>query len=66
MPKAKFSPCIKVCTYDEQGYCLGCSRKKEEIQEWRHRTEEEQLAGIEMLRERRIWRANDTREHTSR
>ena len=56
MPKAKYSPCIKVCTYDEQGYCLGGSRKKEEIQEWRHRTEEEQLAGIEMLRERKLWR----------
>jgi len=60
MPKAKYSPCIKVCTYDEHGYCLGCSRTKEEIQEWRHRTEEEQLAGIEMLRERRLWRATES------
>ena len=47
MPKAKYSPCIKVCTYDEHGYCLGCQR-----------TEEEQLAGIEVLRDRRIARAN--------
>ncbi len=60
MPKAKHSPCIKVCTYDEQGYCLGCSRTKEEIQGWRNRTEEEQLAGIEMLRERRLWRATES------
>ena len=22
MPKAKYSPCIKVCTYDEYGYLL--------------------------------------------
>lgn len=65
MPKSKYTPCIKVCTYDEQGYCLGCSRTKEEIQGWRHRTEEQQLAGIEMLRDRKIWRANDFREHTS-
>ena len=60
MPKAKYSPCIKVCTYDEQGYCLGRSRTKKEIQEWRNRTEEEQLAGIEMLRERRLWRATES------
>ena len=55
MPKAKYSPCIKVCEYDDEGYCLGCSRTEEEIQGWRDRTEEEQLAGIEMLRDRRIW-----------
>jgi len=57
MPKVKYSPCIKVCKYDDAGYCLGCLRTEEEIQGWRDRTEEEQLAGIEMLRDRRIWRA---------
>jgi len=56
MPKAKYSPCIKVCTYDEHGYCLGCQRTDEEVSSWRDRTEEEQLAGIEMLRERKLWR----------
>jgi len=60
MPKAKYSPCIKVCTYDEQGYCLGCQRTAEEVTTWRNRTEEEQLAGIEMLRERRLWRATES------
>ena len=65
MPKAKYTPCIKVCTYDDEGYCLGCQRTEEEVSTWRNRTEEEQLAGIEMLRDRRIWRANDTREYTS-
>ena len=29
-------------------------------QGWRNRTEEEQLAGIEMLRERRLWRATES------
>ena len=66
MPKAKYTPCIKVCTYDEHGYCLGCQRTSEEVTTWRDRTEEQQLAGIEMLRDRRIWRANDPREYTSR
>jgi len=56
MPKAKYSPCIKVCTYDDEGFCLGCQRTKEEIQGWRDRTENEQLAGIEMLEHRKIYR----------
>ena len=34
MPKAKYSPCIKVCTYDEHGYCLGCQRTDEEVSSW--------------------------------
>ena len=58
MAKAKYSPCIKVCTYDDEGYCMGCQRTKEEIQGWRDRTEIEQLAGIEILRDRRIYRAS--------
>jgi uncharacterized protein len=52
MPKAKHSPCIKWCTYDDEGYCLGCSRTANEVQGWRDRTEEQQLAGIKMLKER--------------
>ena len=42
MAKAKYSPCIKICTYDDEGYCMGCQRTKEEIQGWRDRTEIEQ------------------------
>ena len=60
MPKAKYSPCIKVCTYDDEGYCLGCQRTEEEVSTWRHRTEAQQLAGIEVLRDRRIWRVADS------
>ena len=50
MPKAKYSPCIKVCKHDDEGYCLGCLRTVDEVRGWRNRTEEEQLAGIEMLK----------------
>jgi predicted Fe-S protein YdhL (DUF1289 family) len=57
MPKAKYTPCIKVCEHDDQGYCLGCQRTEDDVKEWRNRTVEEQLAGIEMLRDRKIWRA---------
>jgi predicted Fe-S protein YdhL (DUF1289 family) len=53
MPKATYSPCIKVCTIDKNGYCLGCGRTREEIAGWRDLTEEEQLAGIEMLKQRK-------------
>ena len=60
MPKAKYSPCIKVCTYDDEGYCLGCQRTVEEVETWRDRTEEEQLWGIEVLRERKLWRLVDS------
>ena len=60
MPKAKYSPCIKVCTYDDEGYCLGCQRTAEEVDTWRDRTEEEQLWGIEVLRERKLWRLVDS------
>ena len=65
MPKAKYSPCIKVCTYDDEGYCLGCQRTEEEVFGWRHRTEEQQLSGIEMLRNRRIWRAAEKVAHAT-
>lgn len=61
MPKAKYSPCIKVCTYDDEGYCLGCGRTAEEIRGWRDLTEDEQLDGIEMLRDRQSERANNAR-----
>ena len=60
MPKAKYSPCINVCTYDDEGYCLGCQRTAEEVETWRDRTEEEQLWGIEVLRERKLWRLVDS------
>jgi len=54
MPKAKYSPCIKVCQQGANGYCLGCYRTPEEVRGWRHLSEDEQLDGIEMLRERGI------------
>ena len=43
-------------TASAEGYCLGCQRTAEEVETWRDRTEEEQLWGIEVLRERKLWR----------
>ena len=29
------SPCIQVCTYDEEEeFCIGCYRSKQELQDW--------------------------------
>jgi len=28
------SPCINICSLDEQGYCRGCCRSRDEIAEW--------------------------------
>lgn len=61
MPKAKYSPCVKICTHDDEGYCLGCGRTVEEVKGWRNLTEDEQLDGIEMLRERQFERTNNKR-----
>jgi len=54
MPKAKYTPCIKVCEHDDEGYCLGCQRTEDEVKGWRDRTEEDQLSGIKMLQVRKI------------
>jgi len=28
------SPCINICSLDEQGYCRGCYRSRDEIASW--------------------------------
>ena len=36
------SPCIRVCSFNsERGYCMGCGRTIEEIEDWSVLTEEE-------------------------
>ncbi|MHC1706664.1 MAG: DUF1289 domain-containing protein [Bacteroidales bacterium] len=40
------SPCIDVCTLDQEGVCLGCKRTKEEIRDWMKYTDEEKLGVI--------------------
>lgn len=32
--KAILTPCIGICSLDEQGYCEGCFRSGEEIARW--------------------------------
>ena len=38
------SPCIQVCTYDEEEeFCIGCYRTKQELQDWLIMTREQKL-----------------------
>ena len=48
------SPCTSVCTLDgATGFCLGCARTLDEIADWRRLTDEERLAVLARLDERR-------------
>jgi predicted Fe-S protein YdhL (DUF1289 family) len=47
------SPCTKVCTLDQDGFCLGCLRSGDEIAHWRDMSAEEQWQLLAELAERR-------------
>lgn len=46
------SPCVRVCTVDEKGYCQGCMRKREERFNWLSYTSAQQLYIIKLCRQR--------------
>ena len=44
------SPCIQVCTYDEEEeFCIGCYRTKKELQDWWIMTREQKLEALKKL-----------------
>ena len=48
------SPCISICQMDPQdGVCLGCYRTRAEIAAWRSMDQDDQLALLDILRDRR-------------
>ena len=48
------SPCTKVCVLDpKSGYCCGCLRTVDEIAAWPDFSDEEKLALLARLEERR-------------
>ena len=48
------SPCVSVCQLDAQtGYCRGCLRTVDEIAAWLDFSDEEKLALLARLQERR-------------
>ena len=49
------SPCIQVCTYDEEEeFCIGCHRNKQELQDWWIMTREQKLETLKKLEERQL------------
>ena len=48
------SPCIKVCTYEEEEFCIGCYRKKQELQDWLIMTREQKLKTLKNIEERQL------------
>jgi predicted Fe-S protein YdhL (DUF1289 family) len=49
------SPCISVCTMDEDtGYCFGCFRTLEEIAKWEKYSDTEKSEVLKKLDERKV------------
>ncbi|KAA3624280.1 MAG: DUF1289 domain-containing protein [Proteobacteria bacterium] len=47
------SPCISVCTLNDDDVCIGCFRSAEEIREWMILDREQKLEVLERVRMRR-------------
>jgi predicted Fe-S protein YdhL (DUF1289 family) len=47
------SPCVKLCSLDEQGYCVGCLRTGDEIGRWTSMSAAEQWHVVAELKRRR-------------
>ena len=49
------SPCIKVCSYDEEEeFCIGCYRTKQELQDWLIMTRAQKLKTLKKIEERQL------------
>ena len=55
------SPCINICSLDEQGYCRGCYRSRDEIAGWIAMTPDEQW---DVLRATELRRGGERRSAT--
>jgi len=47
------SPCIQVCTLDDEKVCLGCYRQVEEVRNWFMYTDEQKSEVLEKAHARR-------------
>ena len=47
--RAVLSPCIGVCTLNEDGLCDGCHRTSAEIAHWPHMNDDERLHLMEAV-----------------
>ncbi|MGB5491790.1 MAG: DUF1289 domain-containing protein [Woeseiaceae bacterium] len=46
------SPCVLICTLDDDKKCLGCGRTLEQISRWALLSKEEQWAVVDQLAQR--------------
>lgn len=47
------SPCVSQCQIGPDGYCLGCGRSLDEIRGWKRSSDDERIAILEQLPNRR-------------
>ena len=47
--RAVLSPCIGVCSLDDEGYCEGCHRTSAEIARWSQMNDDERLRMMETV-----------------
>ena len=50
------SPCIEVCSLDDQDVCIGCYRTADEIIEWFSASDERKRIILSAVNERRVSR----------
>ncbi|MGI9236166.1 MAG: DUF1289 domain-containing protein [Woeseiaceae bacterium] len=50
--KRPLSPCILICTLDDEKNCLGCGRTLEQISRWALMSRDEQWAVVDELAQR--------------
>jgi len=50
------SPCVRMCTLDDDDICIGCGRSLEEIKQWNAYTPFERTEKLVICRQRRYQR----------
>jgi predicted Fe-S protein YdhL (DUF1289 family) len=50
----KLSPCVSICKYNKNNYCIGCKRHEDEIRSWVDLSTEMKLAIMKDLKDREI------------
>jgi hypothetical protein len=48
------SPCVSICVYNINEFCIGCKRTRDEISDWRKYTDDERKHIMSLLDDRNI------------
>jgi len=63
LPPTPVSPCIQVCTLDDNQVCIGCGRTVDEIIDWTRMTAVQKWAVLTLSAQRRNERAQRQNFH---